>query len=203
MNALKWKRAVYLAVGASALGLAVGEASPVTATPRPAVSAKKGGGTAPGFVPPQIKDLRFLIGRFRCPYTPVTPGQEQTVEYFTNTWGLGGSYVNESQYIAPSGLRGSATYGWDPVGQRFFAQYHDTWGTNGTEVSTGRWQDGHLIFTGSVLLVTAPSETGVANGINLTVKDDYTVSDSGYVISEEYTLPSGTTLHGSYDCRRI
>jgi len=54
-----------------------------------------------------------------------------------------------------------------------------------------------------VLLVTAPSETGVAKGINLTVKDDYTVSDSGYVISQDYTLPSGTTLHGSYECRRI
>ena len=180
------------------------EVSPVTA-PRP-VTSKDGGGTAPGYVPPQMQDLSFLIGRFRCCYTastPLAPDEEPTILYMSSSWTLNGNYVSQSQYATPTGLRATAVYGWNPVDQRFFAQYHDTWGSNGTEVSAGRWQNGHLIFTGPVLLVTAPSATGEAEGLMLTVKDDFTVSESGYILFQEYILPDGTAHHGSYDCRRI
>lgn len=151
--------------------------------------------------PPQVRGLDFLLGAYKCAYTP-PPGLDPAVVYMTTRRALDGHYYYIDIVIVPGDVHGLLLYGWNPVNGNFIGQYHDNWGSSGTSVSPG-WQDGHLIFSGPLIQVIAPSATGVAPGVPMSLKDDYTVPDPGHYIDvQTITLEDGSTGVGSYDCHR-
>lgn len=165
----------------------------------PAAPAEAAGTILPA--PPQMRELDFLLGTHRCDYIP-PPIEKPATVWMTVHKALGGHYYYNSVVFVPGDIHALLVYGWNPVDQTFVGQYHDTWGTTGAVNSPG-WQDGHLVFTGSVNQVAAPSATGVAAGVRLALQDDYTiVGDGQFTLVQTFTLPDGTSYQGRYECHR-
>jgi hypothetical protein len=185
--------AVVLAVPAFVLA-----GSPVSAAPT--VKTTKGGHqhAAPLPAPPQMKALDPLLGKWKCDEA-AAPDQQFIINA---TRGLDGHYQNETVTIDPGGVRAVASYGWNPLDQVYFSQYHDNWGSSSSTTSPG-WKDGHLIFTGEVIQIAAPDATGHATGAHMQLKDDYTLVRPGYFKSTTTVSLNGVDYPHSYDCHTI
>lgn len=196
-NWVKW--APVGALGA-ALGLSLLLTAPAGAAP--AAQPRHPSVADPLPPPPQMRSLYAMLGSYRCEDHP-SPGITPSVLYVTNTKGLGGHYVDSSVEIRPNVLRGRSTMGWDPVNGRYFSFYADDWGSSYTVTSPG-WDNGHLIFTGSIIQVASPSATGHATGIQLGIGNDYQILGPWHFTdAQAITLPDGRTVQHNYDCHRL
>lgn len=188
-------------VGVAAVGLVALAVTPVNAEPEAGDKPSRATSTSPLPAPPQIRALDFLLGSYRCDYTP-PPGSRAAVMHLTTKRAMGGHYYYTDATLEPGQVVGRSSFGWDPVGGRFIVQYHDNWGSSATYSSPG-WRNGHLVFKGPLSQVVTPSATGRTEGVHMDVVDDYQVLGPGHFKdATSFTFPDGTTLRGSYDCRR-
>ncbi|WP_086710017.1 hypothetical protein [Streptomyces antimycoticus] len=196
----KWIRRVPAGVvGVAAVSLIALTVSPVNAEPDGRAKPPRGRNPLPA--PPQIRDLDFLLGSYTCEYTP-PPGGTAAVLKLTTRRALGGHYFYTDATLDPGNVVGRSAFGWNPVDGKFINQYHDNWGSSGNYTSSG-WKDGHLIFKGPLTQVITPNATGQTSGVKLDLMDDYQVLGRGHFKnSTSFTFPDGSTLQGSYDCRR-
>ncbi|MFJ2263438.1 hypothetical protein ACIOKD_34900 [Streptomyces sp. NPDC087844] len=169
-------------------------------------SAGGGKGTAarpdkPFPPPPRMRDLDFLLGSFTCVYTP--PGQQEEKVVLTSTKrALSGHYYDSLTTIPADNLHSRQIFGWNPADGKYVMQFHDDWGSSGTAESPTP-QDGALKFSGSYLLIEAPSADGTAKGNRATVDDEITPLDGDrYRDVQTLTFSNGFTFQLTYLCRR-
>jgi hypothetical protein len=184
------------ASAALAASVLVVAGSPVSAAPAPRPPKGHPKATLPA--PPQMSALDPLLGKYRCD-EKAAPDQRF---YLNTTRGMDGHFQYGDITIQPGDLHAQAVYGWDPVDGVYFSQYHDNWGSHSTTSSPG-WKDGHLVFTGDIVQVAAPSATGHAQGAHLQLKDDYTVVRPGYFIAVTTVTFNGVDYPHTYDCHRV
>ena len=168
---------------------------PVSAAPATHAKAHR---VAPLPVPPQMKALEPLLGKWKCD-EKAAPDQQFIIN---TTRTLDGHYQNDEVTINPGNVHAIASYGWNPLDQVYFSQYHDNWGSSSSTTSPG-WKDGHLIFTGDLIQIAAPSATGHATGAHIKLKDDYTLVRPGYFKDTTTVTFNGTDYPHSYDCHTI
>jgi hypothetical protein len=202
----RWKHVTPVRIVGVALTVAVSGATVAAAAP---VSASSGDrakphATAPLPAPPQMKALDALLGKWKCTITdpPPQPGKE-TVSYVTTRKALNGHYLYSDVVLNPGNLHGRQVFGWNPVDQNYVRFSYDDWGTSDTSTSPAL-KDGHLVFSGEVIAVSAPSSTGQAPGAHMKLQDDYTLVRPGYrTVSTTVTLATGQTSKFSGPCTRI
>ncbi len=196
----RWTRQVPAGVvGVAAVSLIALTVSPVNAEPDTRGKPPRGRNPLPA--PPQIRDLDFLLGSYTCDYTP-PPGGNPAVLTLNTKRAMGGHYLYTDATLEPGNVVGRSSFGWNPVDGKFITQYHDNWGSSGNYTSSG-WKDGHLIFKGPLTQVITPNASGQTTGVKLDLKDDYQVLGPGHFKdTTSFTFPDGSTLQGSYDCRR-
>ncbi|MFF7653920.1 hypothetical protein ACFZCY_29515 [Streptomyces sp. NPDC007983] len=189
------------AVGAATMGLVAFAVTPVNAEPDAAEKPSRATSTNPLPAPPQMRALDFLLGSYTCAYTP-PPGSRAAVMHLTTKRAMGGHYFYTDATLEPGHVVGRSSFGWDPVDGKFIVQYHDNWGSSANYSSPG-WRNGHLVFKGPLSQVVTPSAAGKTDGVNMDVVDDYHMLGPGHFKdATSFTFPDGTTLRGSYDCRR-
>jgi len=194
---MRTRKAVH--TGLVAVGLVALAVTPVNAEPEAADKPSRPADPLPA--PPQMRALDFLLGSYRCDYTP-PPGSKAAVMHLTTKRVMGGHYYYTDATLEPGRLVGRSSFGWDPVDGKFIVQYHDNWGSSANYSSPG-WRNGHLVFKGPLSQVVTPSATGKTDGVNMDVVDDYQVLGPGHFKdATSFTFPDGTTLRGSYDCHR-
>jgi hypothetical protein len=191
----KWNRRAPVAA-VSLVALAV---TPVNAEPDTRTKPPRSANPLPA--PPQIHGLDFLLGSYKCDYTP-PPGSKPAVLHLKTKRAMGGHYYETDATLQPGDVVGRSSFGWNPVDGTFINQYHDNWGSSGFYTAPG-WKDGHLKFRGPLSQVINPNPTGKASGVKLDLVDDYQVLGPGHFKdTTSFTFPDGSTLRGSYDCRR-
>ncbi|MFD7501772.1 hypothetical protein [Streptomyces sp. NPDC059850] len=197
---MRIRKAVH--TGLVAVGLVAFAVTPVSAVPDAGDAGDKPSRPAnPLPAPPQMRALDFLLGSYTCEYTP-PPGSKAAVMHLTTKRVMGGHYYYTDATMEPGQLIGRSSFGWDPVDGKFIVQYHDNWGSSANYSSPG-WRNGHLVFKGPLSQVVTPSATGKTEGVNMDVVDDYQVLGPGHFKdATSFTFSDGTTLRGSYDCRR-
>uniref|UniRef100_UPI0013F178B4 hypothetical protein n=1 Tax=Actinomadura roseirufa TaxID=2094049 RepID=UPI0013F178B4 len=150
--------------------------------------------------PPQMRELDFMLGSFKCLDTPST-GQEPFYDYITTRRSMGGHYY-ESVMWTPGVIRAQRTWGWDPVGRKYLSQYRDDWGVAATSTA-GPVKDGRLVSTGPVTLVIKPSPTGEAEGIKADVKEEIrALGRDHHTNVQSTTFPNGFVVTHTLDCHR-
>jgi hypothetical protein len=148
-----------------------------------------------------MRSLYALLGRYECPQR-VQPGETPEMGYMTSTKDVNGHLVNTRVDI-PGVLDGRGVMGWNPVDRKYFAYYADDWGTTSTATAPG-WVDGHLVFTGPHTQVSAPDPSGEAEGVRLTLLNDYKINRPGhYTVVQTLIVPNGQTVQNTYDCTRV
>ncbi|MET7766722.1 hypothetical protein [Streptomyces sp. NPDC005336] len=181
------------------VGLVTLAVSPVNAEPDTRTKPPRTTNPLPS--PPQMRGLDFLLGSYACDYTP-PPGGKPAVLHLTTRRAMGGHYFYTDATLEPGNVVGRSSFGWNPVDGTFINQYHDNWGSSGNYTSTG-WKDGHLTFKGPLIQVITPHATGKSPGVKLDLVDDYQLLGPGHFKdTTSFTFPDGSTLRGSYDCRR-
>jgi hypothetical protein len=194
-------RLVFAGVLTVTAGLTAIFMVPASATPAAQSGPGHSANSDPLAPPPQMSSLYPMVGSYKCDDHP-SPGVSPSTLYETNTKGLGGHQLVSSVQIRPNVLSGQAVFGWDPVDGRYFGFYDDNWGSSYTETSPG-WVNGHLIFTGTIIQVEAPSATGHASGIDLGLENDYQILGPGHFTdSQTITVPGGKSVQHNYDCHR-
>lgn len=187
-------------------GLAVANAS-VAPAPSvhsfiPGVQALHGKSQSSYFpAPDQLKELNFLLGRYKC---STTPGG-YTI-YLTTSKILGGNYdrTNVTVVTTQGTVYGEWIFGWDSVHLQFTSYYFDDTGATGNASSLG-WQNGQFNFTGTYVLVSVLGGTsGIGQGFNIQAADDFVIAGPGHVIDERSAVINGEWVNaGEYDCYRI
>lgn len=159
-----------LAVAGVACAAALAVAIPASAAPSAAVSAEPTAtdtaSSAP--VPPQIKQLDFLLGTLNCVYSDGTKLTARVKPV------LGGTYVQMSidstNALGNETINGKWILGWDATDSDFISYYYDNLLNQGTSTSPG-WQDGNFTLIGQYVL------TGHGH---LNLKDEFVPIDANH-----------------------
>jgi hypothetical protein len=202
----RWNRLTPVRVVGAVVALSIPAfvvaAAPVGAAPTPSTASRA---EPPLPAPPQMRDLDALLGRWKCLQTDPPPpaGQEGTVMYVDTKRALNGHYLYSDVVLNPGNLHGRQVFGWNPVDGVFTRFEYDDWGTSDTTTSPPL-KDGHLVFTGDVTAVSAPSATGHAPGGHYKIKDDYDLARPGYrTVATTVTTAEGASYSYSGPCNRL
>jgi hypothetical protein len=200
----RWGRPTPIRIIGAALALAIPGfivgASPVSAEPGHHTKPHPKATLPP---PPQIRALEsILLGTWKCVESNPPPGREPTTITTTSKRALDGHYYYSDVTSQAGNLHGGAAWGWNPVEQVFFRQYHDNWGSYSTSESP-TWKDGHLIFAGEFMAVSSPDPTGHAKGVRMKLVDDYMLVRPGYYkLVSTVATPDGTPYRHDANCTR-
>jgi hypothetical protein len=194
--------AAVLALTATALGTAEASASrvPSLTDATAAEAAFRPKSDAPP-APPQLAELNFLLGTYKCVVTAVAPGEPPTsVIVWMRTKPILSGHYYEMEYIqeAIPGVIGKVTgkwvWGYTPSDSTYSAYYYDDHDNKGTAFSSGRNAEGKFEFVGDY---TVLGDVGTGHDI-FTVVNSRRFTDHSYVKIDGELIPISV-----YDCAKL
>ncbi|MCL7382608.1 hypothetical protein [Streptomyces sp. 35G-GA-8] len=158
-----------------------------------------------GFVPrEEMRPLTPFLGNWRCESTVYPPGREDSPvkglfrgklsPILRGTW-YEWDYTQEPNELHPTGQHCRYIFGWSPELEQFVSIYFDDRGNHIDAVTSGAgWVDGHLIFSGAILLRD--------HGGDVIMTDDFTSDGPGHLHNVVTITSDGIPkLHAELDFR--